>query len=64
MKAELLGKDMSNQSDADVTDFLIRVAEKDPDKIINIYNDESMSIRLLFIHAKKKGIIRIKDKLF
>lgn len=64
MKAELLGKDMSNQSDADVTDFLIRVAEKDPDKIINIYNDESMSIRLLFIHAKKKGVIRIKDKLF
>lgn len=64
MKVELLGKDMSNQSDADVTDFLIRVAEKDPEKIINIYEDANLSIRLLFVHAKKKGIIHIKNKMF
>ena len=64
MKVELLGKDMSNQSDADVTDFLIRVAEKDPEKIINIYEDTNLPIRLLFVHAKKKGIIHIKNKMF
>ena len=64
MKVELLGKDMSNQSDADVTDFLIRVAEKDPEKIINIYEDTNLPIRLLFVHAKKKGIIHIKNEMF
>ena len=64
MKVELLGKDMSNQSDADVTDFLIRVAEKDSEKIINIYEDTNLPIRLLFVHAKKKGIIHIKNKMF
>ena len=34
--ARILGKDMRNQPTADVIDFLVRVAEKDPNKIINL----------------------------
>lgn len=62
--ARILGKDMRNQPAADVIDFLIRVAEKDPNKIINLYNGEDISLRLLFIDAKEKKVIYIKNKLY
>lgn len=62
--ARILGKDMRNQPIADVIDFLIRVAEKDPNKIINLYNGEDISLRLLFIDAKEKKVIYIKNKLY
>lgn len=62
--ALILGKDMSNQPDADVTDYLIRIAERDPEKIINLYTGGDISIRLLFISAKKKHIIYVKNKLY
>lgn len=62
--ARILGKDMSNQPIADVIDFLIRVAEKDPDKIINLYTGGDISLRLLFIEAKEKHVIYLKNKLY
>lgn len=62
--ALILGKDMSNQPAADVTDFLIRIAEKDPDKIINLYTGGDINLRLLFISAKKKRVIYLKNKLY
>lgn len=62
--ARLLGKNMLNQYAADVTDFLLRVAEKDPQKIINLYTGTDTSLRLLFIEAKDKKVIRIKNKLY
>jgi hypothetical protein len=62
--ALILGKDMTNQPNADVVDFLVRQAEKDPQKIINLYTGQDTSVRILFIQAKKKRIIYIKDKLY
>ena len=62
--ARILGKDMRNQPTADVIDFLIRVAEKDPQKIINLYTGQDISLRLLFIDAKEKKVIYIKNKLY
>ncbi len=62
--ALILGKDMSNQPAADIIDFLIRIAEKDPEKIINLYTGGDINLRLLFISAKKKHIIYIKNKLY
>lgn len=62
--ARLLGKNMKNQPDADVTDFLIRTAEKDPQKIINLYTGGETSLRLLFIEAKEKKVIYTKNKLY
>lgn len=62
--ARILGKDMRNQPIADVIDFLIRVAEKDPNKIINLYNGEDISLRLLFIDAKERKVIYVKNKLY
>ena len=62
--ARLLGKDMRNQPNADVVDYLISVAEKNPDKIIKLYTGDDISLRLLFIEAKEKRVIYIKNKLY
>lgn len=62
--ARILGKDMRNQPTADVIDFLIRVAEKDPKKIIDLYTGNDISLRLTFIEAKEKHVIYIKNKLY
>lgn len=62
--AKILGKDMRNQPTADVIDFLVRVAEKDPTKIINLYTGDDISLRLTFIEAKEKKVIYIKNKLY
>lgn len=62
--ARLLGKNMKNQPSADVTDFLVRIAEKDPQKIINLYTGGETSLRLLFVEAKDKKVIYIKNKLY
>lgn len=62
--ARILGKDMKNQPAADVIDFLLRIAEKDPNKIINLYTGDDISLRLTFIEAKEKRVIYIKNKLY
>ena len=62
--AKLLGKNMVNQPDADVLDYLLRTAEKDPEKIINLYTGDEISLRLLFIDAKDKKVIYIKNKVY
>lgn len=62
--ARILGKDMRNQPNADVIDFLTRIAEKDPNKIINLYTGDDISLRLTFIEAKEKHVIYIKNKLY
>lgn len=64
LKARLLGHRMDHMPDADVTDYLIQVAEKDPDKIINLYTGGDTSIRLLFIEARDKHVILYKNKLY
>lgn len=62
--ARILGKNMSNQPDADVVDYLIHIAEKDPDKIKNLYTGSDIALRLLFIDAKDKKVIYIKNKVY
>lgn len=64
LKAKLLGKHMTNMPDADVTDFLISVAEKDPDKIIQLYTGDDISLRLLFIEARDKKVIVRKQSIY
>ena len=64
LMARLLGKHMTNVPDADVTDYLLTIAEKDPDKIINLYTGDDINLRLLFIEAKDKRVIYLKNKLY
>lgn len=63
-KAKLLGKNMFNQPSADVMDYLLRIAEEDPKKIIDLYTGTDTTLRLMFIDAKDKKVIYIKNKLY
>lgn len=64
LKARLLGHRMDGMADADVTDYLLQVAERDPEKIINLYTGGDTAVRLLFIEARDKNIILYKNKLY
>ena len=64
LKARLLGHRMEGMADADVTDYLLQVAERDPEKIINLYTGGDTAVRLLFIEARDKNIILFKDKVY
>lgn len=62
--ARLLGKPMYNQPDSDIQDYLLEVAEKAPDKIINLYTGGDTPLRILFADALDKKIIVYKSKLY
>ena len=62
--AKVLGRDMKNQPNADVEDYLLSIAEKTPEKIINCYTGGDIQLRMLFIEAREKGVIVKKDGLF
>ena len=64
LKARLLGHRMEGMADADVTDYLLQVAERDPEKIINIYTGGDTAVRLLFIEARDKNVILYKNRLY
>lgn len=64
LKARLLGHRMENMPDADVTDYLLQVAEQDPDKIISLYTGGDTAVRLLFVEARDKHVINYKNKLY
>lgn len=62
--AKVLGRDMSNQPNADVEDYLLSIAEKTPEKIINCYTGGDIQVRMFFIEAREKGVIVKKDGLY
>ena len=62
--ARILGKNMYNQPDADVKDFLLRIASKELKKIIDLYTGGDTTLRILFIDAKEKHTIYVKNKLY
>lgn len=60
----LLGKNMNNQTSADIEDFLIQQAEKNPQKIIDLYTGSDTSLRMLFMDAVDRHVIVLRDKLY
>jgi hypothetical protein len=64
IKCKVLGRDMTNVPEADVKDFLFGIAEKDCDKIIDLYTGGDMGIRILFCEAKEHKVIIYKDRLY
>ena len=55
---------MDNAASSDVEDFLIKTAEKDPDKIIDLYTGSDTQLRLLLIDAVDNEVIRVKDRVY
>jgi hypothetical protein len=62
--AKVLGRDMKNQPNADVEDFLLSIAEKTPEKIIGAYTGGDIQLRMLFIEAREKNVIYKKNGLY
>lgn len=60
--ARLLGRNLRNAPDADIKEYLLDIASKDPDKIINLYTGEDLVLRVLFMDAKDKDVIYSKTE--
>lgn len=61
---KIIGRDMDGYADSDVTDYLLKIAERMPDKIIKLYTGDDFSLRCLFVEAREKNIIKIKDNAY
>lgn len=64
LKAKVLGKPTYNIHSCDIEDYLMQEAERNPEKIINLYTGGDMALRLLFIKAKEQKVIEFKDKIW
>jgi hypothetical protein len=64
MRAELLGVNMDYAAPSVIKDFLLDQAETVPEKVLAIYNGADVSLRLLLLKAKKKGVIFVNDAGF
>lgn len=62
--ARVLGRNMDDLPEADVEYFLMSVAEKTPEKIIDICSGGDLANRVLFIAAKEKGIIKKHNGIY
>ena len=63
-KCKVLGRDLKNAIPADILDYLIEIAEKDPNKIIQLYEGEDWRIHLFILDAIENGVIRKKDNIY
>ena len=64
LTARVLGRDMRNQPNADIEDYLLSIAEKTPEKIIDCYTGGDMKLRILFIEAREKGVLIKKQGVY
>ena len=63
-KAKVLGRNLSVAYPADVLDFLIETAEKDPKKIIDLYEGEDWKMHLFLLDAIERGVVIKKDGVY
>jgi len=63
-KAKVLGRNLGNAATADVLDFLIEVAEKTPQRIIDLYESEDWKLHLFILDAIDRGVIRKRDNIY
>lgn len=63
-KAKVLGRDLELAPTADVLDFLLETASKDPNKIIDLYEGEDWKMQLFIIEAIDRGVIRKTDGIY
>lgn len=62
--ARLLGKDMRRANPADVEDWLLQKAAKDPQLVIDMKQGDDSVYRMLFLDATDKFIITTRNKLY
>ena len=63
-KCRVLGRNLNNAMPADILDFLIERAERDPRKIIELYEGEDWKMHLFLLDAVDRGVIRKVDGIY
>ena len=63
-KCKLLGRNMTNAPESDVTDYLYQKAQKSPQTIIELYTSSDMHLKLLFIDATERFKIVKKNGMW
>lgn len=62
--AKLLGSNMANSEFHDIQEFLLDIAMRTPDAIIEAFTGEDSSLRLLLIDALHKGFVTKRNGLY
>lgn len=63
-KCRVLGRNLNNAIPADILDYLVERAEKDPKKIIDLYEGEDWKMHLFILDAIDRGVIRRSDGIY
>ena len=63
-KCRVLGRNLNNAIPADILDFLIEKAERDPNKIIELYEGDDWKMQLFLLDAVDRGVIRKVDGIY
>lgn len=63
-KCQVLGRDLRNAYPADVLDYMISISEKDPHKIIAMYEDDDWKMHLFVLDAIERGVIKRSEGIY
>ena len=63
-KCRVLGRNLNTAVPADILDYLIEIAEKNPKKIIDLYEGEDWKMHLFLLDAIDHGVIRRSDGIY
>jgi hypothetical protein len=63
-KCRVLGRNLKTAMPADILDYLIETAEKNPQKIINLYEGEDWKMQLFILDAIDRGVIRKSEGIY
>ncbi len=63
-KCRVLGRNLNTAAPADILDYLVEIAEKTPQRIIDLYEGEDWKMHLFILDAVDRGVIRKKDNIY
>ena len=63
-KCKVLGRDLKDAAPADVLDYLLTIAEANPDKIINLYEGDDWKMQLFLLDAIDRGVVKRREGVY
>lgn len=63
-KCKVLGRDLTHAIPADILDYMISIAESNPQKIIDLYEGEDWKMHLFILDAIDRGVIKRSDGIY
>ena len=63
-RARLLGVDMRGSTAIAQREFLMEEADKRPERVLDVYNSDTVGIRLLVLNALDKGVVDYDQRIY